>query len=276
MEKIYVVLAGLPGKMATVTVSHLLKDERFNVIQKALTGPDISESSVTIDGTEILLVKPEDHESFLSEMKVNFLYDFIVIDYSHLSAVNCNAELYCKLDIPFVMGTTGGDRAILKKTVENSNTCAVIAPNMAKQIVGFQAMVEYASINFPNLFDGYSLEITESHQKAKADTSGTAKSMVGYFKKLGVFFEISQIKKIRNRFVQILKGIPFKSLKGHGWHTYKLKSEDGSVLFKFTHNVNGRDVYVLGTIDAVLFLSGKIELMTIGKCFSMIDVLKGK
>lgn len=275
MEKIYVVFAGLPGNMATVTASHLLKDERFNVIQKALTGPDILESSININGTKIELVAPENHEAFLSEMKSCFLYNFIIVDYSHPSAVNRNAELYCKLDIPFVMGTTGGDRNALEKLVENSNTCAVIAQNMAKQIVGFQAMFEYASANFPNLFDGYSLEIVESHQKGKADTSGTAKSMVSYFKKLGVIFEISQIKKTRNRLIQILKGIPFKSLKGHGWHTYTLKSKDGSVFFQFTHNVNGREVYALGTIYAIIFLSGKMEIGTMGKVFSMIDVLKG-
>ena len=72
------------------------------------------------------------------------------------------------------------------KTVEASSIPAVIAPNMAKQIVGFQAMMEFAAKEFPNLFKGYSLEIIESHQKGKADTSGTARAMVGCFNQLGV------------------------------------------------------------------------------------------
>ena len=273
MGKINVIMAGLPGNMATVTVSHLLKNKRFNVIQKALTGPGILVSSINIDGTKFELIAPEKHESFLREMK-SVLFDFIIVDYSHPSAVNCNAELYSKLNVPFVMGTTGGDRTVLERSVNESNTCAVIAQNMAKQIVGFQAMMEYASVNFPDLFNGYTLEIVESHQKGKADTSGTAKSMVGYFNKLGLSFHVGQIKKIRNHFVQILKGIHFKYLKGHGWHTYKLKSADKTVSFVFTHNVNGRDIYALGTMDAICFLWEKKNIDH-GKVFSMIDVLKG-
>lgn len=34
----------------------------------------------------------------------------VVVDYTHPSAVNANAELYAKHQLNFVMGTTGGDR----------------------------------------------------------------------------------------------------------------------------------------------------------------------
>ena len=37
--------------------------------------------------------------------------------------------------LPFVMGTTGGDRAALMEVTRDSGTYAVIAPNMCKQIV---------------------------------------------------------------------------------------------------------------------------------------------
>lgn len=45
-----------------------------------------------------------------------------------------NAEIYCKLGVPFVMGTTGGDRAMLYETVKNSDVYAVISPQMGKQV----------------------------------------------------------------------------------------------------------------------------------------------
>ena len=45
-----------------------------------------------------------------------------------------NAELYCKLGLPFVMGTTGGDRHMLYKTVQDANVYAVISPQMGKQV----------------------------------------------------------------------------------------------------------------------------------------------
>jgi 4-hydroxy-tetrahydrodipicolinate reductase len=174
------------------------------------------------------------------------------------------------------MGTTGGDRKKLEETVVSSSIAAVIAPNMAKQIVGFQAMMEYAAKTFPGLFLGYSLEIRESHQTGKADTSGTAKAMVGYFNELGVPFSEDQITKVRDPEIQKARwGIPEEHLAGHGWHTYTLVSEDRTVRFEFTHNVNGRLVYTLGTLDALLFLAEKVKAGVGGKVFTMIDVLKG-
>lgn len=45
-----------------------------------------------------------------------------------------NADLYSKVGVPFVMGTTGGDRERLYKTVEDSKIYAVISPQMGKQV----------------------------------------------------------------------------------------------------------------------------------------------
>ena len=125
--------------------------------------------------------------------------EFLSVDYTHPSAVNPNADFYCRYGLPFVMGTTGGDRQKLEASVVSSSIAAVIAPNMAKQIVGFQAMMEYAADNFPNLFRGYTLEVKESHQQGKADTSGTAKAMIGYFNRLGVSFSTDEIVMVRDR-----------------------------------------------------------------------------
>jgi 4-hydroxy-tetrahydrodipicolinate reductase len=198
------------------------------------------------------------------------------VDYTHPSAVNSNADFYCRHGLHFLMGTTGGERRSLEETVRKSSAAAVIAPNMAKQIVGFQAMMEYAAQTFPDLFKGYSLQIKESHQHGKADTSGTAKAMVGYFNRLGLSFPEADITKERDPNVQKnVWGIPEAYLGGHGWHTYRLDSGDKTVRFEFTHNVNGRDVYALGTLDALIFLAKKVEDGARGKSFSMIDVLKG-
>ena len=38
---------------------------------------------------------------------------------------------------------------------------------------------------FPGAFAGYKLEVTESHQRQKADTSGTAKAVIASIAKLG-------------------------------------------------------------------------------------------
>ena len=80
---------------------------------------------------------------------------------------------------------------------------------------------------------------------------------------------------VRNPDEQRRMGVPEKHLGGHGWHTYTLRSPDGTVLFRFTHNINGRDVYAAGTLDALRFLQQKVDAGDKGKVYSMTDVFKG-
>ena len=275
MKTIRVMVNGLPGNMAFNVARQILKDEQFELLPYSLTGPEIQEFEYTIETVTLELIQPGKRDSQIEQIR-RTKGQFLSVDYTHPSAVNSNAEFYCQSSLPFVMGTTGGDRKKLEETVVSSSIAAVIAPNMAKQIVGFQAMMEYAAKTFPDLFNGYSLEIKESHQKGKADTSGTAKAMVGYFNKLGVAISEDEIIKVRDPDVQKSRlGIPEEYLTGHGWHTYALVSKDQTVRFEFTHNVNGREVYARGTLDALLFLSEKVNTGAKGKMFTMIDVLKG-
>jgi 4-hydroxy-tetrahydrodipicolinate reductase len=251
-------------------------DPRFELLPWSLTGPGIDLPDYKIDNLPVRLILPEVRDAAISEiMKAES--PFISVDFTLPAAANANAEFYCRNQLPFVMGTTGGDRERLAQTVLDSSVCAVIAPNMAKQIVGFQAMMEYAAQTFPGLFEGFSLEIKESHQSGKADTSGTAKAMVTYFNKLGVPFTETDIVKIRDPEIQKTRmGIPEAYISGHAWHTYTLDSPDKTARFEFTHNINGRDIYAWGTADAILYLEKKIRAGAKGAVFSMIDVLKGE
>jgi 4-hydroxy-tetrahydrodipicolinate reductase len=246
METIKVMVNGLPGNVARIIAKHISNNPEFDLIPYSLTGSEIEEAECEIENSSIRLIRPEHKESEIAGIKQSH-GAFLSVDYTHPSAVNQNAEFYCKYELPFVMGTTGGDRTQLEKTVLASSIVAVIAPNMAEPIVGLQAMVEFAADTFPNLFKGYHLEIRESHQKGKADTSGTAKSMIGYFRKLGIAYSEDQIIKVREPDIQKSQlGIPEEYLTGHGWHTYTLLSEDRTVRLELTHNVNGREVYALG------------------------------
>jgi 4-hydroxy-tetrahydrodipicolinate reductase len=276
MSRIKVMVNGIPGDMATILARHILADDRFELLPYSLTGPEIQAAEHKVEAISVRLLKPDEREKFVAEIAQKELA-FLSTDYSHPSAVIANAEFYCKYRLPFVMGTTGGDRNRLEETVRESSICAVIAPNMAKQIVGFQAMMEYAAQSFPDLFKGYTLEIKESHQKGKADTSGTAKAMVRYFNRMGLRFEENQILKERDPEIQSSRwGIPEKYLAGHAWHTYTLISGDQTVRFEFVHNVNGRDVYAQGTLDALLYLSARVSEGASGQAYTMIDVLKNR
>jgi 4-hydroxy-tetrahydrodipicolinate reductase len=99
--------------------------------------------------------------------------------------------------------------------------------------------------------------------------------MVRYFNRLGIPFTEDQIAMERDPRVQETRwGIPERHLAGHGWHTYSLVSADGTVRFEFTHNVNGREIYALGTLDALLYLHDRVAAGERGRMFTMIDVLK--
>ncbi|MBF0229636.1 MAG: dihydrodipicolinate reductase [Desulfamplus sp.] len=281
MKPINIMVNGMPGNVASIIAANMLDDNRLNLLPFSMTGPDIQAMNHKIKDLDFKLIKPHEVENIVPEIMRKFP-DTIAVDFTHPTAVNKNGEIYTKLNIPFIMGTTGGDREALKKQVLSSSISAVIAPNMAKQIVGFQAMMEYAANTFPDLFKGYTLQIKESHQNGKADTSGTAKAMVKYYNKLGIPFSEDNI--IMERDPQIQKSewnIPEEYLTGHAWHTYTLTSPNNTAKFEFSHNINGRDIYAQGTIDAVLFLQNKIEEkkkernMGKGAVYTMIDVLKG-
>ncbi len=277
MNTIPVMINGLPGNVAQIMAAAALKDERLSLIPYSLTGEVIEEKSVTIEGNEITLIKPSVRDSLIKEILEQYP-GCITVDYTHPTAVNANAEFYAQHGIPFVMGTTGGDRDALEAIVNLSDTPAVIAPNMAKQIVGLQAMMEFAAKTFPGLYKDYTLEVNESHQQGKADTSGTAKALVACFNDLGAGFDVSDIQQVRDPEVQEKDwGISKEHLGGHGWHTYTLKANDGSSLFEFKHNINGRDIYVSGTFDAIVFLAEKTNRKDDGKrLYNMIDVMTQK
>jgi 4-hydroxy-tetrahydrodipicolinate reductase len=266
---------GIPGNVASIIAGHAAHDDRVSLLPHSLTGPEIEVDQHMIAGAAIELIHPADRDRRMDEI-INRHGEFISVDYTHPSAVNTNAAFYCQHSLPFVMGTTGGDRDALTDTLAQSSICAVVAPNMAKQIVGFQAMMEYAATTFPGLFSGYTLSVCESHQAGKADTSGTAKAMVTYFNRMGIEFSTDAIVMERDPRIQRKQwGIPEAYLSGHGWHTYRLTSPDKTVSFEFQHKVNGRDVYAEGTIDAVCYLDRQLKAGMAGLAFTMIDVLKG-
>jgi 4-hydroxy-tetrahydrodipicolinate reductase len=189
--------------------------------------------------------------------------------------VNGNALFYVENKLPFVMGTTGGDREKLIADVESAKHFAVIAPNMAKQIVALQAALEDLATKYPGAFASYKLDCRESHQKTKADTSGTAKAVIDSLTQLSDDdFTYDDIEMIRDDQEAIDFGVPDDSLKGHAFHTYTLTSADGTVQFGLQHNVAGRTIYAEGTADAVKFLAKKLKSESEGKVYTMINVLE--
>jgi len=281
-----IMVNGMPGPMATAAAEACLR-KGLSLSPIAMTGPDIPPSTITVvdpvseRSASVRLVpstNTAEIESAVEGLRVGIGADgnVLAIDYTHPSAVNANARFYAKNNIPFVMGTTGGDREQLVKDVEAAGLPAVIAPNMGKQIVALQAGLEDLCKKFPAAFEGYELHTEESHQKTKADTSGTAKAVVDSLKGLSNNEEYTydDIDMIRDDEGSMDFGVEEEDLNGHAFHTYTLTSPDGSVEFQLKHNVAGRTVYAEGTADAVKFLSKKIREESVGKIYSMINVLE--
>lgn len=284
-SEIRVMVNGMPGPMATAAAEACLR-KGLVLSPFAMTGPGLEPSSITVVDSvsgkhaNVRLVPSSDMEeieSALKKTREKFGEDCVMaIDYTHPSAVNSNAVFYAKNNIPFVMGTTGGDREQLMKDMEALGASAVIAPNMGKQIVALQAGLEDLAKKFPSAFGGYTLHTKESHQKTKADTSGTAKAVVDSLKILSGNdqYTYDDIEMIRDDEESKAFGVKEEYIKGHAFHTYTLTSPDGTVEFQLKHNVSGRTVYAEGTADAIKFLAKKMEEGKGAKIYNMINVLE--
>ncbi|XP_012434797.2 4-hydroxy-tetrahydrodipicolinate reductase 2, chloroplastic isoform X1 [Gossypium raimondii] len=268
-----IMVNGCTGKMGK-SVIQAADSAGLYVVPVSFDAEKKSGQTVEVCGKKILVHGPSDRESILASVFQEYP-NLIMVDYTVPATINDNAELYGKVGVPFVMGTTGGDRDQLYKTVEESKVYAVISPQMGKQVVAFLAAMEIMAEQFPGAFSGYSLQVMESHQAGKLDTSGTAKAIISCFQKLGVSFDMDQIQMLRDPKQQIeMVGVPEEHLSGHAFHLYHLTSPDQTVSFEFQHNVCGRSIYAEGTVDAILFLAKKVKSNADKRIYNMIDVLR--
>ena len=159
--QIVVMVNGLPGNMGHAVSAACLR-RGFAIASVALKGRGVPTTvevsdgaggpptAVTLhaggeEGTEAALQACIDAERAAGRV-------LVAIDFTHPTAVNPNGELYAKLRLPFVMGTTGGDRDALLAVTTASGGYAVIAANMSKQIVALQTMLESMATQFPGAY----------------------------------------------------------------------------------------------------------------------------
>lgn len=281
MKKIPILLAGLPGKMATLVAKRLAKNPQYELIPYSLTGPDVKEKKFLLDlgrnSEDLQLIKPNERNEYLRKIKCEWP-SVIVVDFTQPDAIwqNCRDCVY--YEIPFVMGTTGftnEDRNLIAIMLSDSEISAVIATNMSVPIVMLMDMFAYAAENYPGALQNCEIRIVESHQVGKKDVSGTALAIGALLKKLGVNFTGKEnIHCIRDVIEQRIIGIPEFAITGHGHHKYSIISQNRNFFLGFEHNIDGREAYVDGTLLAIDFLAKKIKEGSVGQCFSMRDVIK--
>ncbi|MDP3998237.1 MAG: dihydrodipicolinate reductase C-terminal domain-containing protein [bacterium] len=269
-----VLIAGLPGKMATLVTKAINRSEDFTLPNICLSSDRHPLISIGENDEERLLYAiPSYRPRDSIKLKSHLHSGLIAVDFTTPQAVNKNAELYAEMGIPFVMGTTGGNRQKLVETVKNSEISAVIAPNMAVEVVRIQHAIETLAQNAPGVFKDWRMEIKESHQASKKDVSGTAKALQAQLEQLGAVME-EDIISIRDLKIQEELGI--KNLSGHAYHWITLQSPDGVSTLSFRTKIEGRQPYVNGTMVALKFLQEKIRAGSKGEVFSMVDVLRAQ
>ena len=228
------------GKMSRAMLEDVLSSGQFEVIGSSLTGPDVPEERYK----EISLIKPAEREKRIERIKEK-CFPFISIDATLGTALNDNADFYCRHGLPFVMLTTGGDRDALVQRVLNSEIPAVIGTNMCVALVSAMHNIEQDSLLHKGEMADCCIEISESHQQGKKDASGTGREFGGYFKTYGLPIDPAPVKAvtlkgepidmeikigpnsifriIRNPETQRKIGVPEEYLGGHGWHSYWLR-----------------------------------------------------
>ncbi|KAJ1397166.1 hypothetical protein B484DRAFT_301434, partial [Ochromonadaceae sp. CCMP2298] len=175
-----VMVNGMPGPMA-LEVARACLDRGFTLISTGFTGPNTA-GEIIVDGAKksqsVRLLKgpglSDDAVDVLKSLKAANP-NLIIVDYTHPASALTNIKTYIECDCDFVMGTTGLAQRDIDEAFKVGSNIAVVAPNMAKQIVAVQYAMLRMAEQFPASFKGYTLKVTESHQSTKADTSGTAK-----------------------------------------------------------------------------------------------------
>lgn len=278
-----IMMNGLPGAMGREISAAALR-RGVHLAPFALTGPGCG-GEVDVGGVVVRLYEPTERAALAARLAAEFPRrgSLVAVDFTHPSAVNENAAWYASLGLPFVMGTTGGDRAALLRDAGAAGVYCVIAPNMCKQIVALQAALTRMAADFPGAFDGYALRVVESHQASKADTSGTAKAISDQLSLLvgGAPFDHAAIERVREPAAQVAGGgaahagvspVPAAALDGHAFHTYSLAAD--GVEFQIRHNVAGRSTYAEGAVDAVKFLAARVAAASEQRRYDMMDVLR--
>jgi 4-hydroxy-tetrahydrodipicolinate reductase len=261
------------GKMASIIARGILNSDDYRLCDIALTGPGQPESvwvhvqPGSRSDKQVSLIPPEKHEEVLEKFSRQPC-PHIAIDFCKGDGVaDRNAELYCKYNIPFVMGSTGAkdDYANIEKLAIEHEVPCVAAPNMDPQIVSFMDGIRYMAEHYPGSWEGYSFELSETHQADKInketglpETSGTKKAML---KNLGALANrkliIGDILSERNpRNQMIYWQVPELWAGWHAYHIFKAFKpvENGEDSLAITLKRHGGECYGQGTMKALDWL----------------------
>lgn len=145
--EVAVLMCGLPGRMGHSVAEAVVR--RWGpeaLLPFSLTGQVVETDSVEVDGKGIVqLLRPDNRDAAWAQVEEAAAGRLIIAsDYTHPDAAVENCAWFRSKNVPFVMGTTGYDVDAARAAI-GPDLYAVLAPNMGKPIVLFQAMLEHAA-----------------------------------------------------------------------------------------------------------------------------------
>lgn len=172
----------------------------------------------------------------------------VVIDFSNPAVALKNAEIFAKMNVKIVMGTTGFTKFEEAKLLSliTKNKCGILyAPNITRGVNTMMFLTELAS----KVLGNYDIEIIEMHHKRKLDSpSGTAVKMA------------RELRESRNAIsLKKPEDIPVLSVRAGGIvgnHKVLLVGENDMI--EITHQSFSRDAFAEGALYAAEFIADKV------------------
>jgi len=196
----------------------------------------------------------------------------VIIDFSHVSAIDGMLSFCEKTKMPVVLCTTGLSEEQLQKVTELSKKSAVLkSANMSLGINTLMELLKKAAAVFAPA--GFDIEIVEKHHNRKLDApSGTALALADSVNDaLGNEYEYVYDRSNR-REKRPEKEIGISAVRGGtivGDHDVIFAGTDEVITF--SHTAYSRSVFAKGAIEAAKFLKGKTEGF-----YDMADVIAAK
>jgi hypothetical protein len=147
VPEVAVLMCGLPGRMGHSVAEAVVRRWGADALLPfSPTGQDVALDSVDVAGKgAVELLRPDSRDAAWARVEEAAAGRLIVAaDYTHPDAAVENCAWYRTKNVPFVMGTTGYDTEAARAAI-GPDLYAVLAPNMGKPIVLFQAMLEHAA-----------------------------------------------------------------------------------------------------------------------------------
>lgn len=188
----------------------------------------------------------------------------VVLDFSNPHVAIKNAEIFSKMNVKIVMGTTGFNKSEIRNLysiVTKNNNGMIYAPNITPGVNAMMFLTELAS----KILGNYDLEIIEMHHKNKLDSpSGTALKIANNLKECRPFVQDENQDDIKISSVRA-GGIV-------GCHKVMLVGEND--MLEISHQSFSRNAFAEGSLYAAEFILDKVGVYEMKDALNYKSVLE--